>query len=160
MKSKETHTCAQEGAPDTATKVVALRNARYGSALTIPPLKDRRKMQQYVWRRILGEVGLALFSDILADAVDQMLNDLERGNNDKASLSESDLFASDDSLTDLGFQYVEEAFENVITGDEPSVCDTLTGLVSALDKECFTYFKIERAAAQSNCVRQQAATAE
>ena len=103
-------------------------------------------MANRTWKRINERVGLGLFYEILDVAVDQMLNDLERGNNGKVSLAESGLFEPDDGLTNKGCEYVQEAFESI--GDLLNWSDTLSGLISVLDKECFTYFMIMRAAAK------------
>ncbi len=146
MKSNKQHTRGPQGAPDTVTSGAAVADGRDTNALTIPPRKNRQRMQNRIWKRLSEVVDLEPYFEILDDAVDHMLNDLERGNNGKVSLTESDLFESDGSLTIIGYNYVEEAFESI---DELLAwSDTLTGLATVLDKECFTYFMIERAAAK------------
>ena len=100
-------------------------------------------MQNRIWKRLSEAVDLNPYFETLRAAVDHMLNDVERGNNGKVSLTESDLFSSDGSLTNLGYNYVEEAYESI--GDLLDWSDTLTGLAAVLDKECFTFFMIERA---------------
>src|ERR1035441_4229911 len=141
--SKRKHKSAPQGASNKVTNVVAAGDGRDKNALTTPPRKSRRRMQNRIWKRLREAVDLNPYFETLRAAVDHMLNDVERGNNGKVSLTESDLFSSDGSLTNLGYNYVEEAYESI--GDLLDWSDTLTGLAAVLDKECFTFFMIERA---------------
>ena len=146
MKTRKQHKNAPQGASDTVTSGAAVADGRDTNALTIPPLKNRLRMLNRIWKRLDQAVGTGLFFEILADAVHRMLNDLERANNGVVSLTESDLFASDGSLNDKGYNYVADAFEKI--GDLVDESETLNGLTKVLDKECFTYFMIERTAAK------------
>src|ERR1035441_9023630 len=123
MKSNKQGPSAPQGASDAGTNVVAAGDARDKNALTTPPRKSRRRMQNRIWKRLSEAVDLNPYFETLRAAVDHMLNDVERGNNGKVSLTESDLFSSDGSLTNLGYNYVEEAYESI--GDLLDWSDTL-----------------------------------
>ena len=146
MKSIKQNTSAPQGASDKVTNIVAAGDCRDTNALTTPPRKSRQRMQNRIWKRLSENVDLEPYFEILQDAVGHMLNDIERGNNGKVSLTESDLFASNGHLTEAGHNYVEEAFESI--GDRIDWSNTLSGLTTVLDKECFVHFLIERAAAK------------
>jgi len=141
MKSNKQGPSAPQGAFDTVTNGAAVGDGRGKNALAIPPREKRQKMQYHIWKQVSLAISVEPYFNILREAADRMLNDLERGNK-----TESDLFASDGSLTDLGYNYLEEAFESI--RDLPGWSYTLMGLTTVFDKECFTYFKIERAAAK------------
>ena len=81
------------------------------------------------------------FFSILNIAAYQMLEDLKLGNNEEGNVTESELFEADGRLTEAGERYLEEAMD-----DELEHSAIRCWLASVLNKECFTFFKIERAA--------------
>lgn len=146
MKTNNQHTSARQGASDTVTSVAAAGDGRDTNAITIPPRKERRRMLKRIWKRFEQEVGSGPLFEILGAVADRMLDDLERGNTVNGNLTESDLFASDGSLSEAASTYVQESVEESISSDLVDWSETITGLAAVLDKESFTYFKIERAA--------------
>lgn len=99
-------------------------------------------LEEQLWRRVRKEVGPSLFVDMLEDAANNMLTDIELG-----KVRTARLFDAEGKLTKRGADYLSDAASMAINpgyNGYYSSMDLRDELEAVFDMDTFAYFKAER----------------
>src|ERR1017187_1965625 len=138
-QNNQRHTSPPQVSSDTGTNVVAGKDCHDKNPLT----KYQKKMRERISKRIYQEVGSSFFLEILYHAASEMMLDMKPRSNGEVILRESDLFATDGSLSERGKRYVDKYVvytfgDTYLWREDAGMADDLPRL---FDKEVFEYFK-------------------
>lgn len=104
--------------------------------------RELNQLRRKLWRRLREKFDVGLLYDVLEDAANNMLQQVEIGD-----LKVSKLFDAEGKLTRLGMGYVEDAIAEAINpGYSGNYSECLVEeLPEMLDREAFHFFQAERA---------------
>jgi hypothetical protein len=110
--------------------------------------RERRKMEERIWNRV-GKVSAPLFMEILVNAANAMLDDLQKPTvYPNVYVSRSTLFRPNGELTPTGECYVRLEFKKLIPGEfrggRRCSYEFIGSLAGVLDNKLFGFFENER----------------
>jgi hypothetical protein len=109
--------------------------------------RERQKMLACIWSRV-GNVSVPLFMEILANAANAMLDDIENSASyGNVHVSRSALFKSTGELTETGRCYVRLEFKKMLPGEfrgRKCSYELIEDLALVLDAKLFGFFENDR----------------